>query len=485
VREWGRESVAKACEQCTLQESAAGERRRLPAPPGKPTLVSALPILLVALALIVVGIVGVRLHPFFVLLGTALVVTALAPEPTGGPAAASIGGRVAVGFGRGALDVGIPVTMATILGRCLLASRGAERIVIALQNSLGSARTPLAFTIAGLVLGVTMLPQAVLSLLLPLAKAAWRTTGQRSLLLVLSIVAGATMTPALVPPAPGPLFVADLLGVDLLLTMRLGLLVGGVSALAGLAFAGWADRRGLAVPNDVERAAPAADHSTPPLPPLPAALLAMLLPVALIALGTVADRLPDAVGRLARTAGDKHVALTLGALAAVMLALVQRGGRTAAPVAVREGVVESGEVVLVIAAGGALGVALEQAGIASLAATALPDDRRLLIPAVFAVTALLRTALGSATVAMTTAAGIVAPLVVGLDLPWHPVYLVLGIGCGSKPGMWMNDSGFWTISRLAGLTETETLSTASVMITLEGFVGLLATIVLATLWPMV
>jgi GntP family gluconate:H+ symporter len=211
----------------------------------------------------------------------------------------------------------------------------------------------------------------------------------------------------------------------------------------------------------------------------------MLLPVALIALGTVADRLPDAVGRLARTAGDKHVALTLGALAAVMLALVQRGGRTAAPVAVREGVVESGEVVLVIAAGGALGVALEQAGIASLAATALPDDRRLLIPAVFAVTALLRTALGSATVAMTTAAGIVAPLVAGLDLPWHPVYLVLGIGCGSKPGMWMNDSGFWTISRLAGLTETETLSTASVMITLEGFVGLLATIVLATLWPMV
>jgi GntP family gluconate:H+ symporter len=168
-----------------------------------------------------------------------------------------------------------------------------------------------------------------------------------------------------------------------------------------------------------------------------------------------------------------------------MLALVQRGGRTAAPVAVREGVVESGEVVLVIAAGGALGVALEQAGIASLAATALPDDRRLLIPAVFAVTALLRTALGSATVAMTTAAGIVAPLVAGLDLPWHPVYLVLGIGCGSKPGMWMNDSGFWTISRLAGLTETETLSTASVMITLEGFVGLLATIVLATLWPMV
>ena len=163
---------------------------------------TALPLLLCALALVVVGILVFRLHPFFVLIGTALVVTAMAPIPPGLPAGATVGSRVAGGFGRAALDVGIPVTMATILGRCLLVSRGAERIVIALQNALGPGRTPLAFTIAGLVLGITMLPQAVLSLLLPLAKAAWRTTGRHYLLLVLSIVAGATMTPALVPPAP-------------------------------------------------------------------------------------------------------------------------------------------------------------------------------------------------------------------------------------------------------------------------------------------
>jgi GntP family gluconate:H+ symporter len=78
----------------------------------------------------------------------------------------------------------------------------------------------------------------------------------------------------------------------------------------------------------------------------------------------------------------------------------------------------------------------------------------------------------------------VAPIVAGIDLPWHPVYLVLAIGCGSKLGMWMNDSGFWTIARMGGLTEAETLRTASVMITLEGFVGLIATMILAAIWPL-
>ena len=451
--------------------------------PGNTPPVPALPILLVALGIVVVGILGLRLHPFLILIGTAIVVVALAPHPPGLPAGATIGTRVAEGFGRAAFDVGIPVTMATILGRCLLVSRGAERIVIALTSALGPGRTPIAFTCAGLILGVTMLPQAVLSLLLPLAKAAYRATGGHYLLLLLSIVAGATMTPALVPPAPGPLFVADLFGVDLLVAMRQGMIVGSLSALAGLAFARRADRLGAIPLRDMADSAPPA--RLPTLPSLPAALFTILLPVALIALGASARWLPEGVAGPARALGDKHGALTLGALAAGVLASSGRGGRTTAPAAVREGVVEAGEVVLVIAAGGALGRALEQAGVAGLAAAALPADQRCLIPAAFAITAILRTALGSATVAMITAAGIVAPITAGVDLPWHPVYLVLAIGCGSKLGMWMNDSGFWTIARMGGLTEAETLQTASVMITLEGFVGLIVTVILAAIWPLV
>ena len=92
--------------------------------------------------------------------------------------------------------------------------------------------------------------------------------------------------------------------------------------------------------------------------------------------------------------------------------------------------------------------------------------------------------LGSATVAMITAAGIVGPMALAADLPYHPVYVALAIGCGSKPGMWMNDSGFWVISRMTGMSEAETLRTASAMVAIEGVVGLAATLALAVLWPM-
>ena len=85
---------------------------------------------------------------------------------------------------------------------------------------------------------------------------------------------------------------------------------------------------------------------------------------------------------------------------------------------------------------------------------------------------------------MITAAGIVGPIALSADLPYHPVYVALAIGCGSKPGMWMNDSGFWVIARMTGMTESETLRTASTMVAIEGVVGLATTMVLAAAWPL-
>jgi GntP family gluconate:H+ symporter len=101
------------------------------------------------------------------------------------------------------------------------------------------------------------------------------------------------------------------------------------------------------------------------------------------------------------------------------------------------------------------------------------------------ITAIIRVAQGSATVAMITAVGIVAPIVASVSLGYHPVYVAVAIGCGSKIGMWMNDSGFWVISRMSGMTEAETLKTASAMVFVEGCVGLAATMAFAVLWPMV
>ena len=102
----------------------------------------------------------------------------------------------------------------------------------------------------------------------------------------------------------------------------------------------------------------------------------------------------------------------------------------------------------------------------------------------FVVTALVRIAQGSATVAMLTAAGVVAPVALAMSLPFHPVYLALAVGCGSKPIPWMNDSGFWIIGRMSGMSEIQTLKTASVMMSLMGCVGFGVVLLGAWLLPL-
>ena len=105
----------------------------------------------------------------------------------------------------------------------------------------------------------------------------------------------------------------------------------------------------------------------------------------------------------------------------------------------------------------------------------------LLLPLAFFVTAIVRTAQGSATVSMITSVGIFASMAEGLS--FHPVYLAMAIGCGSKPFPWMNDSGFWVINRMSGMTIRESIRNVSFMMTVMAFVGLITVILLAWIFP--
>jgi GntP family gluconate:H+ symporter len=142
-----------------------------------------------------------------------------------------------------------------------------------------------------------------------------------------------------------------------------------------------------------------------------------------------------------------------------------------------------GVILLITAAGGGFGQVLKETGITLWAGKLSPGGTPWSILLAFGVTSMIRIAQGSATVAMVTAVGVVQPLVAAGALGFHPVYLALAIGCGSKPIPWMNDSGFWLISRMGGLTEKETLRTASVMMTAMGVVGGLAVFLLAWVFP--
>jgi GntP family gluconate:H+ symporter len=325
---------------------------------------------------------------------------------------------------------------------------------------------------------------------------------------VLSIVAGMTMTHSLIPPAPGPLFAAAALKVDLLTMMLGGGIVAACTALVGYAYAVWANRRWNLPLRDVtgdvtggDVAATAAsdrgesdtaslsDAAT--LPPLWLSLAPIVLPVLLIGAGAAVENIKPAPGAarsgllsVVRQVGEKNVALTIAAGLGLYLIASRKRDRAGSAKAVGEALKEGGVIILITAAGGAFGYVLRQTEIAASLKDLVPAGRLSLLPLAWGVAMLIRTAQGSATVAIITTAGIVAPLAAGGGLGFHPLYVALAIGCGSKPVMWMNDSGFWIICKVSGFTEAETLKSATVMSAIMGVVGLGVVMLGAWLLPM-
>lgn len=415
----------------------------------------------------------------------------------------TIGARVAIGFGDTCLKIGILIAMAAIIGKCLLDSGAAERVVFSARQALGDKRAPLAFLGSGFLVGIPVFFDTVFYLLMPLGKALRVHTGRDYLLYILTITCGATMAHSLVPPTPGPLFVASELGVDVGLMMVAGCLVGICTVTVGYGYATWANRRWdipirPSAELTTEQLQAMAQRDVRELPPLWLSLLPILLPVLLIGGNTVFDmwmrggagtevtKWADSLGPAVRTLGNKNVALVIAAAISLLTLAKQKQLRGAElNKRVQSALSGGGVIILITAAGGAFGHVLRQSGIASQIQHVVPATQLGILPLAFAVTAIVRIAQGSATVAMITAVGIVAPLASAGDLGFHPVYLALAIGCGSKPVSWMNDSGFWIVSQMSGMTATETLKTHSAALTVMGVAGLLATMAGAYLWPLV
>lgn len=455
------------------------------------------PLLLVALglAVVLVTLTVFRLHAFLAMILAAFVVALATPKATlqaHGQAQAAAGkisadqaadfgssspiDRVLDAFGDTCGNIGLLIAMASILGKCLLDSGAAMRIVQSVLSLFGQARVHFGFVLTGFGLAIPVYFDAVFYLLMPIGKAMARVTGKNYLLYILTIVAGATMAHSLVPPTPGPLFAAKELGVEISTMMIAGGIVGLFTASTGLLWAVWANRRWqIALPEDQPGEGVAADH---PLPPLGLSLLPIVLPVALITWGTVVEQ---------TWFSDSNVALSIGAV--LGLFLLHRHRPANAPSvndAVQQAILSGAGILLITAAGGAFGSTLRQTGVAELIQQmGATSARHWALPICFLITALVRTAQGSATVAMITAAPIAKAFLETGALGYHPVYLALAVGCGSKPVPWFNDSGFWIITRMAGLQESQTLKMVTPMMSLMGLVGLPVVMIGAWLWPMV
>ena len=400
--------------------------------------------------------------------------------------------RVTDGFGSTCAKIGILIAMASIIGKCLLDSGAADRIVRSLLKWLGERRAGLAFLTSGFALGIPVFFDTVFYLMIPLGKAMRVRTGHNYLLYVLTIVAGATMAHSLVPPTPGPLFVAEELGVDVGEMMLGGCIVGLFTVTAGY----WYARVANSLSQLPLRESPdfsiadleqVAKQEECDLPPTWLSLLPIVLPVLLIGGSAVLKRVTPSTDsellHIAATLGDKNVALIVSAaIAMAMLVWRKRTSLKELSESTQAALASGAVIVLITAAGGAFGRALQQTGVSDLIRN-LPDaSPALIVILAFLITAAIRTAQGSGTVAMITAVGVLSGL--ATDLPFHPVYLALAIGCGSKPLAWMNDSGFWVTTKMSGMTEAEGLKYVTPMTALMAIAGLAVTLFGVLVFPL-
>ena len=402
------------------------------------------------------------------------------------------------GFGDLVGGLGLLIAMAAIIGTCMMLSGAADRVVRSLMNAFGEKRAGLVLLLSGFLLSIPVFFDTVFFLLIPLARALALRTGKHYTFYVMAMAGAGAITHSLVPPTPGPLFIAKELDIELGFAMIFGLGASILPAYLVLKMASWFDRKYDLPMREAsgasnEQLKQIVEKKDEELPGILLSSLPIALPVLLISLVSIlgfCKKLSSEQGYMNSESfaavfpyleflGNPNVAMTLAAGFAILGLVRQMAGKQEKDLAAKLGktlqdpLSTAGVILLITGAGGAFGAMIRMSGVGeSVGAIAEEFDLSYVLLA-WGVTAFIRIAQGSATVSMITGVGLMAAVIGDGDaLGYHKAYVFLAIGFGSITLSWMNDSGFWVVQRLSGFTEKETLKTWSVMLTAISVLGL-------------
>ncbi len=412
----------------------------------------------------------------------------------------SIGSRLAVAFGNTTGNVGIMIAFASIIGTALMKSGAAERIIRSLLNAVGKKNTSLAFLTSSFTLGIPIFFDTVFYLLIPLVKSISVRDPKKYSLYLMCAIAGGVMSHSLVPPTPGPLFVAKELGVDIGVMIVVGIIIGSLTSLCGYIYAVWANKKWDLPMRDtpdisIEELKKNAAIEQGNLPGLWLSLLPVILPLTLIAgntiIGMIVDAKPNPSSLLLSfvalfdVIGDANVALFISAFVSMYLLWSRLKNVKQFEKNISEALMSAGMIILITSSGGAFGQMLQQTNIGEDIGNLAQAYKSAILPLAFLISVVVRTAQGSATVAMVTAIGVTSGLGGAEGFGFHPVYLAIAIGCGSKIFPWMNDSAFWVITKMSGMEEKETIRFFSYLLTVMGLAGLVIVMIASSVFPLI
>lgn len=432
------------------------------------------------IALLLFLILKLKIQAFLSLLIVCIAVGILAGMP-----ATEILETMKDGMGSTLGFVATVVGLGALFGGVLEQSGGAQRLASFLLKKTGDKRAPWAMMVTGFAVAIPVFFDVAFIILVPVTYALSKRTGKSLLLYALPLLAGLAITHAFIPPTPGPIAVADILGADLGWVIVFGFLAGIPAAIiSGPIFARFISKRINIEPKTFSEEIEY-DEEKAPSPGLIISII--LIPIFLIVANTLMQSplfdgvsIPGSILYTIELVGHPFSALIIANLIAWYFLGVKRGmQKEFLKKVATKSFQAAGIIILLTGAGGAFKQILINTGAGEMIADALNNAWFNPLLFGFIVAALVRVLQGSSTVAMITAAGITAPVLTGGEYSMAQTSLiVIAIASGASILSHVNDSGFWLVGQYLGLTEKQTFKTWTVMTTLIAVVSLLVSLIL-------
>lgn len=441
-------------------------------------------IVLIAVSVLLLMVLRFKISAFLSLLITSILVGILAGMPL-----SKISSSIQEGMGGTLGFIATVVGLGAIFGQMIESSGGAKSLALHLLKKFGKDKASWALMLTGFIVGIPIFLDVGLIILIPIVYALTKDAKRSILFYAMPLLAGLAVTHTMVPPTPGPMAVAKILDVDIGWVV----LIGVITALPAAIIAGplWgtfiSKRLNIPVPSILVGMESENAPENRELPSFWIISLIILTPLLLILSGTLInlgidkDILEKSLFTdIIMFIGHPFTALIIATLLSILLCLKRRMSRQTILDLSTRALGPAGIIILVTGAGGVLKQILVDSGIGKILAESIAGSSIPLVFLAWSLAALVRITQGSATVAMITAAGIMAPIlpVFSLSQP-HIAIIVIAIASGATILSHVNDSGFWIVSKYLGMNEKQTLQSWTVMETIISFCGLLITLLLS------
>jgi Gnt-I system low-affinity gluconate transporter len=383
--------------------------------------------------------------------------------------------------------IAVVVGLGAIFGQILESSGGAHALADYLLRIFGQSRASWALVLTGFIVAIPVFFDVGLIIMIPIIYALSRNTGKSLLLYGIPLLAGLAVAHSFIPPTPGPVAVSEIIGVQLGQVIPVGLLLGVPTAIiAGPLFGKFIARRiNIRPPAELV----GTDEEKPVQGLLPSFWLVIILiviPLLLIVVSTFTDIILDRKGiqstvftDILMFIGHPFSALIIATLLAIWLLGIKRGMTRKNIMSLStKALGPAGIIILVTGAGGVLKEVLVESGIGESLASSVAGANLSPILLAWVIAAIVRVTQGSATVAMITAGGMMAPLLPAFEFNGsHMALIVIAISSGATIASHVNDSGFWLVSKYFGMDEKQTLKSWTVMESIIAMCGLVFTLI--------